>query len=690
MALTQEQLKGLNAASARIASGAANDVDIKNVDYAKKNFGYTYQAPVSGTQGVQQVQQNQAQQIQPAALTPTQYNQIRAQNNVSSQNFDQYFERRGTDIYAKNQAQAQQTSIQEPVPNVNIPDVIPQQDFERFNNANDLGELKNQVTNAVNNYQNQLVQAQQIALPNVNLRQQLSEDTGLIQKQQQLTQLNDALRNLEDDLTARFQGRDISSSEFQAELSRRGEPLSRKQQMLYEQVTNIQQQINQQVSDQWQQYQAQWQQAQGNAQLANQYLQTVQGQLEFLLDQQRQGMADELQLLDVALKLPEGEIFTLSDGTQITGMGGNGNLHFIQEVDDFGNLTIIGIDNQGNVQFDKTYEGISTSSNSKQNFDLREVTVNGEPSFAVFNKNTGQIDVVGSSEIRTEEGARTDRHYNPLAISTANPEWLQQLNQSGINYSIGDKFPNDPGLSTIQFNSAEEGIQAMRVLLSNETPQGKSAFWWYRKRDGVIFEKYGVNTPAQFGALPEAIQDSIINQIYKEKEGGDYDSIYDIKPKSADKKLSATQQKTVEAIQIGAKLVDQAEQIYWRDIWGYDQIPQKQFSPDVSEKGKSIIKGVVSLSQLNEKFNNYQNFLDSNRAPIAKGIKGESGNLAEQEQKNALKSFPTRFSSPYEAQQAFINIRKQMNDQISSINIGIEDVQIDDSVINSVYNDLGI
>lgn len=392
MALTAQQIKELDIASQRIAGGGGSQTDIANVNYAKQNYGYAYKPvtqPVSGTQGVQQVQQNPAQQAQTAALTPTQYNQIRTQNNVSPQNFDQYFERRGTDIYAKNQAPVQQTPVQEPVPNVEVPDVIPQQDFERFNNANDLGELKNQVTNAINNYQNQLLQAQQISVPDVNLRQQLIEDTGLAQKQQQLTELNNALRSLEDELAVRFQGRDLSASEFQSELARRAEPLTRQQQMVFEQVSAIQQQINQQVSDQWQQYQAKWQQAQGNAQMAGQYLQVVQSQLDSLFEQQRQGRVDELDLLGVALQLPPGQTFTLSDGTEITGMGSNGNLHFIEEKDANGNLVVVAMNNFGEVVSVNTFDGFS-GGYSTEPPDI--IIVDGQST--IWNPETGQFEPV--------------------------------------------------------------------------------------------------------------------------------------------------------------------------------------------------------------------------------------------------------------------------------------------------------
>lgn len=39
--LTQEQLTGLNAATQRLISGTASQGDIANIDYAKKNYGYT-------------------------------------------------------------------------------------------------------------------------------------------------------------------------------------------------------------------------------------------------------------------------------------------------------------------------------------------------------------------------------------------------------------------------------------------------------------------------------------------------------------------------------------------------------------------------------------------------------------------------------------------------------------------------
>lgn len=45
MALTQQQLTGLNAAAARRAAGSANATDLKNLEYAEKSLGYKYQAP---------------------------------------------------------------------------------------------------------------------------------------------------------------------------------------------------------------------------------------------------------------------------------------------------------------------------------------------------------------------------------------------------------------------------------------------------------------------------------------------------------------------------------------------------------------------------------------------------------------------------------------------------------------------
>lgn len=77
--------------------------------------------------------------------------------------------------------------------------------------------------------------------------------------------------------------------------------------------------------------------------------------------------------------------------------------------------------------------------------------------------------------------------------------------------------------------------------------------------------------------------------------------------------------------------------------------------------------GVPLTGESGENWAIYKRFLDSNRAPIAKGIKGEVGNLAQQEQQNALKSFPNEFSSPREAQAAFQAIREQITGNLSNL-----------------------
>lgn len=48
MALSTKQIEELNAASARMASGAGSDVDKRNIDYATKTYGYSY-SPLAAT-----------------------------------------------------------------------------------------------------------------------------------------------------------------------------------------------------------------------------------------------------------------------------------------------------------------------------------------------------------------------------------------------------------------------------------------------------------------------------------------------------------------------------------------------------------------------------------------------------------------------------------------------------------------
>ena len=126
--------------------------------------------------------------------------------------------------------------------------------------------------------------------------------------------------------------------------------------------------------------------------------------------------------------------------------------------------------------------------------------------------------------------------------------------------------------------------------------------------------------------------------------------------------LTAKDKEKIGVISTGVKLVSQLEKLY-NDAVGEEF---SGFGSGVVSRIKGVKRAVGSVLGTNQKWTIYQNFIDSNRAGIAKGIKGEVGNLAKNEQENALKSFPNKFASPQEAKAAFDNIKTQMDDQLSS------------------------
>lgn len=130
-----------------------------------------------------------------------------------------------------------------------------------------------------------------------------------------------------------------------------------------------------------------------------------------------------------------------------------------------------------------------------------------------------------------------------------------------------------------------------------------------------------------------------------------------------DPNLSQGQFDKIGTIETGLKFVDQAERLYEQGVGEeYEGIGSGIWS-----RLKGLTRFIGVTTGTNESFAIYERFLDSNRATIAKGIKGEVGNLAKDEQKNALKSFPGKFSSPAEAKAAFENIRSQMTNQLDAL-----------------------
>ena len=124
--------------------------------------------------------------------------------------------------------------------------------------------------------------------------------------------------------------------------------------------------------------------------------------------------------------------------------------------------------------------------------------------------------------------------------------------------------------------------------------------------------------------------------------------------------LGEAESKFVNTALSASKLVDQAEEIYKGAVG-------KEYEgkgSGVAARFKGVGRVAGRVTGINEALQRYKNFIESNLSVIAKGIKGEAGALAEGDIKRARKSFPTDFSSPFEARKAFSDLRQQIRDNL--------------------------
>ena len=121
-----------------------------------------------------------------------------------------------------------------------------------------------------------------------------------------------------------------------------------------------------------------------------------------------------------------------------------------------------------------------------------------------------------SSGTEQVTGMRTDRNDNPLAVSNADPEFENVIKAAGINVTTEEGADFGNGLKTLKFDSAQDGIEAARALLSNSP----KAFSWYSEQTGKdVLAQYGITSNADFKKADKATQDAIIKGIYQ-NEGG--------------------------------------------------------------------------------------------------------------------------------------------------------------------------
>lgn len=141
--------------------------------------------------------------------------------------------------------------------------------------------------------------------------------------------------------------------------------------------------------------------------------------------------------------------------------------------------------------------------------------------------------------------------------------------------------------------------------------------------------------------------------------------------------LTAQQKELVSKTLIADKLVGQIEKLYY----GAVSSEFEGLGAGFLSRLKGVTRTVGMITGTNQAFTSYINFVDSNLATIAKGLKGEVGALAEGDVKRARASFPTRFSSPQEAKTAFDALKQQIRDNLG-IYGDISDTSQDTQVVN--------
>ena len=126
------------------------------------------------------------------------------------------------------------------------------------------------------------------------------------------------------------------------------------------------------------------------------------------------------------------------------------------------------------------------------------------------------------------------------------------------------------------------------------------------------------------------------------------------------RKLEGDSKTKVENTMGARPLIDQAEELYNKAV------ASTGASQGIFARISGYVTGKAAQAGLSEDWQIYKNFLDSNKAIIARGMKGQTGTLNEQEQLDAIKTFPNESSTPKEASAAFVNVRRQTSDVLKT------------------------
>lgn len=157
-----------------------------------------------------------------------------------------------------------------------------------------------------------------------------------------------------------------------------------------------------------------------------------------------------------------------------------------------------------------------------------------------------------------------------------------------------------------------------------------------------------------------------IAKAYRDSNPGSTANVYSLPDGTMvaidDSDLTAAEKNGLKSINNAATVIDQIERAYTAAVGN----EYEGFGSGVAARLKGLGRTVTDLTGTNQEFTTYKKLVESNLTLIAKGMKGEAGNLSDQDIKRARDSFPSRFNSPQEAQAAFDALRELLRSNLSN------------------------